>query len=102
VNSFPSYPPKEEEFRQILLQQSRLQDLEGQIEALERETELWEQESSSATLHDLTPVLAEELEELEQRQRQNEVELTYGDDWEEEFQAEMQREQGRLSNLLHF
>ncbi|XP_072237275.1 ras association domain-containing protein 7-like isoform X2 [Leuresthes tenuis] len=99
VHSCPSYPPKEEVFRQILQQQSRLQDLEGQIEALERQTELWEQESSSASLHEPTPVLAEELEELERRQRQNELELTYGDGWEEDLQAEMEREQDMLRRL---
>ncbi|KAM4593840.1 ras association domain-containing protein 8-like isoform 2-T2 [Odontesthes bonariensis] len=91
-----SYPPKEEVFRQVLQQQSRLQDLEAQIEALERETELWEQESSGELpLHPLE----EELEELEQRRRQNEVELVYGDNWEEEFQAEMEREQDMLRRL---
>ncbi|XP_041838395.1 ras association domain-containing protein 7-like isoform X2 [Melanotaenia boesemani] len=93
VNSIPSYPIKEEVFRQILQQQSILQDLEVQIEALEREAELLEKERLSAAISNPPPDLTEQLEELTQRLKQNEIELIYGDDWEEELQAEIKREQ---------
>lgn len=101
VNPVNAIPSKEEVFRQILQQQMRLEDLEIQLQALERETGLWEQESSSA----IVPVLWSlqgELEELEQQQRQNEAELMQQERWEEELQAEVDREQGTYSKLSHF
>uniref|UniRef100_A0A3B4UN19 Ras association domain family member 7b n=1 Tax=Seriola dumerili TaxID=41447 RepID=A0A3B4UN19_SERDU len=88
VKAVPSYPFKEEVFRQILQQQRRLQDLEIQIQALERETEVWEQERSSAVVPILNQDLTEELEELEQQLRQNEAELMHRAHWEEQLQAE--------------
>ncbi|XP_035769671.1 ras association domain-containing protein 8-like isoform X2 [Neolamprologus brichardi] len=96
VNSMktnPSYP-KDEVFRNILQQQRRLQDLEIQLQDLERETELWEQKWSSPEV-----TLAEELEELQWRVRQNEVELMQTEDWEKALQAEMEREQGMHRRL---
>ncbi|XP_076595012.1 ras association domain-containing protein 7-like [Chaetodon auriga] len=99
IPSSSSSSSKEEVFRQILQQQRRLQDLEIQLQALERETEVWEQESSSATAPSLT-VHAEELEELEQRLRQNEAQLVHREHWEEELQAEMDREQD-MQRRLH-
>uniref|UniRef100_A0A3B4UPZ3 Ras association domain family member 7b n=1 Tax=Seriola dumerili TaxID=41447 RepID=A0A3B4UPZ3_SERDU len=90
VKAVPSYPFKEEVFRQILQQQRRLQDLEIQIQALERETEVWEQERSSAVVPILNQDLTEELEELEQQLRQNEAELMHRAHWEEQLQAEWQ------------
>lgn len=98
VNSMktnPSYP-KDEVFRNILQQQRRLQDLEIQLQHLERETELWEQKWSSPEV-----TLAEELEELQWRVRQNEVELMQTEDWEKALQAEMEREQGLHRRLDH-
>ncbi|KAM6943478.1 ras association domain-containing protein 7-like [Xenentodon cancila] len=95
----PSHPTKEEMFRQILEQQRRLQDLELHVEALERETAVWEQRSSSAAVSYLTPSLAEELAELEQWLRRNEVELIYGDNWEEKLQAELEQERAMHSRL---
>ncbi|KAI3377722.1 hypothetical protein L3Q82_008449, partial [Scortum barcoo] len=83
---------REEVFRHILQQQRRLQDLEIQLEALERETEVWERQTSSFTAPSLSPVSAEELDELERRLRQNEAELMHRDHWEEQLQAEMDRE----------
>lgn len=102
VNPVNAIPSKEEVFRQILQQQMRLEDLEIQLQALERETGLWEQESSSA----IVPVLWSlqgELEELEQQQRQNEAELMQQERWEEELQAEVDREQDlhRRLNQIH-
>lgn len=90
---------KEEPFREILQQQVLLQDLETQIEANEKETELWEQRVTSAAVPDPGPGLAQELEELQFQLKQNEVELLYGEDWEKELREEMQREQGRPSTL---
>lgn len=94
-----SFRSKEEVFRQVLQQQRKLQDLELHIEAIEREEELWEQTTSSAAVSCLTPSLTEELAELEQRLRQNEVELVYGDNWEEKLQEELDQEQGALPIL---
>lgn len=101
VNSMktnPSYP-KDEVFRDILQQQRRLQDLEIQLQDLERETELWEQKWSSP---EVTLAFAEELEELQWRVRQNEVELMQTEDCEKALQAEMEREQGMCSYLFTF
>ncbi|XP_039872666.1 ras association domain-containing protein 8-like isoform X2 [Simochromis diagramma] len=98
VNSMktnPSYP-KDEVFRDILQQQRRLQDLEIQLQDLERETELWEQKWSSP---EVSLAFAEELEELQWRVRQNEVELMQTEDWEKALQAEMEREQGMHRRL---
>uniref|UniRef100_A0A3B4WZF3 Ras association domain family member 7b n=1 Tax=Seriola lalandi dorsalis TaxID=1841481 RepID=A0A3B4WZF3_SERLL len=89
----------DEVFRQILQQQRMLQDLEIQIQALERETDVWEQERSSAVVPILNQDLTEELEELEQQLRQNEAELMHRAHWEEQLQAELNREQGTCSNL---
>lgn len=90
---------KEEAFRHILQQQRKLQDLELQLQALERETEAWERQTSSSTARSLSPVSAEELDELERRLRQNEAELMHGDQWEEQLQAEMDREREMLRRL---
>ncbi|XP_018548303.1 ras association domain-containing protein 7 [Lates calcarifer] len=100
VKAVSSYSSKEEVFRQILQQQRRLQDLEIQLQALERETEVWERERSSATVPSLNLHLADELEELEQQLRQNEAELMHRAHWEEQLQAEMDREQD-MHRRLH-
>uniref|UniRef100_A0A3B4X1B8 Ras association domain family member 7b n=1 Tax=Seriola lalandi dorsalis TaxID=1841481 RepID=A0A3B4X1B8_SERLL len=100
VKAVPSYPFKEEVFRQILQQQRMLQDLEIQIQALERETDVWEQERSSAVVPILNQDLTEELEELEQQLRQNEAELMHRAHWEEQLQAELNREQD-MHRQLH-
>ncbi|XP_070761155.1 ras association domain-containing protein 7-like isoform X2 [Enoplosus armatus] len=100
VKEIPSSSSKEEVFRQILQQQRRLQDLEIQLQALERETGLWERERSSATVPSLTLIPTEELEELDQRLRQNEAELMQREHWEEQLQAEVDREQD-MHRRLH-
>ncbi|XP_035507688.1 ras association domain-containing protein 8-like [Morone saxatilis] len=89
---------KEEAFRQILQQQRRLQDLEIQLQALERETEVREQETLSAPAPSLVP--AGQLEELERRLRQNEAELMHPEHWEDQLQEEMDREQ-EMHKRLH-
>lgn len=96
VKGCPASSSKEETFRQILLQQRRLQDLEVQLQSLQRETEVWERERSSASPPSLI------LEELEERLRQNEEELMLRGHWEEQLQVETNRERGRSSNLLRF
>lgn len=98
----PHNSPKEEVFRQVLQQQRRLQDLGIQLQSLEREAEVWERERSAAEGPGLSPVAEEELEELEQRLRQSEADLMLRKKWEEELQAEMDREEdmhGRLQQL---
>lgn len=87
-------------FRTILQQQRKLQDLEIELQALEKETEVWERERSSATV--LTLVTEEELEDLEQRLRQNAAILMHRKQWQEQLQAEMDREQGTCQNLFRF
>ncbi|XP_068584869.1 ras association domain-containing protein 8-like isoform X2 [Cebidichthys violaceus] len=96
----PHNSPKEEAFRQVLQQQRRLQDLEIQLQSLEREAEVWERERSSAEVPGLSLVTEEELEELERRLRQNEADLMLRNKWEEELQAEMDREED-MHRRLH-
>ncbi|XP_069383679.1 ras association domain-containing protein 7-like isoform X2 [Paralichthys olivaceus] len=90
---------KEDVFRQILQQQRRLQDLQVQLQALERETQVWEQERPS-TVPCLSPDAAQELEELQWRLRQNEVELMDRGHLDEELQTETDREQD-MHRRLH-
>ncbi|XP_060899632.1 ras association domain-containing protein 7-like [Labrus mixtus] len=90
---------KDDVFRQILQQQRRLQDLEIELQALERETDMWEQESSSAGLN---LVSDGELEELEQRLSLNQEELMHREHWERQLQKEIDRERdmhGRLNQM---
>nr|XP_015808222.2 ras association domain-containing protein 8 isoform X1 [Nothobranchius furzeri]XP_054587837.1 ras association domain-containing protein 8 isoform X1 [Nothobranchius furzeri] len=93
VDALPSGPPKEETFREILQQHRRLHELKDQIKALEKETELWEQKITYASVPDPIPNLTQELEELEFRLKQNKVELMYGENWEKEMKVELEREQ---------
>lgn len=95
----PVSSSKEEVFRHILQQQRRLQDLEIQLQALERETELWEWEISSAAAAGLTVVPAGELDKLEEQLRQNEAELMHGEHLEEQLQLEMDIEQDMHKRL---
>jgi len=93
VKTRRSHDSKEEAFRQILKQQERLRDLETQLQALEHE--LWECDSGTSTPSPvLTPSLAEDLEDLEMRLRQNEAELMHREFWEEQLQVELDLEQG--------
>ncbi|XP_054476833.1 ras association domain-containing protein 8-like isoform X2 [Anoplopoma fimbria] len=97
----PLNSPKEEVFRQILQQQRRLKDLEVQLQSLERETELWEREmSASVAVPGVDPVTEGELEELEQLLRQNEADLMHRNQWEEELQEELDREED-MHRRLH-
>lgn len=97
VKAIPSSSSsKEEVFRQVLQQQRRLQDLEVQLQSLEREAEVWEQERSSAAAPSPTSG------ELEEQLRQKEAEQMLIGHWEEQLQAEMDRERGTCSNLFTF
>lgn len=98
--SLSSSSCKEEEFRLILQQQRRLQDLETQIQALERETEVWELKRSSAPGPGLDLVSERELEELKLRLSLNQAELVHSEDWDGLFQEEMDRERD-LHRRLH-
>lgn len=88
---------KEEVYMQILQQQKRLQDLQHQLQSLERETELWEREMSSGPGLSLNPG---ELEELEEQLRQNETELMLTGHWKKQLGTEMDREQGLCSSVI--
>ncbi|XP_032436372.1 ras association domain-containing protein 7-like isoform X2 [Xiphophorus hellerii] len=95
----PSDPEKEEMLRQILQQQTMLQDLEAQIEALEKDSELFEQKVTNSVVPDQIPDLTDDLQELEYRRKQYEVELMYGEDWAEELKVELEREQDMQRRL---
>lgn len=87
---------KEEVFRHILQQEQRLHDLQVLLQSLDRETALWELDSTSAPTPGPNPKLVERLEE---RLRQNEAELLLGEHWEGELEAETDRERGTGSTL---
>ncbi|XP_030646794.1 ras association domain-containing protein 8 [Chanos chanos] len=84
---------KEEVFRQVLQQQERLKALEAQMEALEHESQEWEQPSAPESR------LQEELDVLERTLRQNQAELAHEDYWEEELRVETERERGMRRRL---
>ncbi|KAK3510174.1 hypothetical protein QTP70_026762 [Hemibagrus guttatus] len=90
-----SGPSKEEVFRQILQQQSRLQDLQAHMEALEKQAWVLEQPSPPS----YSPDLIEEMNYLEEKFRQNEAELAHGEYWESEYHSEVQKEQSMLRQL---
>uniref|UniRef100_A0A674NQT9 Ras-associating domain-containing protein n=1 Tax=Takifugu rubripes TaxID=31033 RepID=A0A674NQT9_TAKRU len=88
---------KEEVFRHILQQEQRLRDLQVLLQSLDRDTALWELDSTSAPTPGPNPKLVERLEE---RLRQNEAELLLGEHWEGELEAETDRERGTRSTLF--
>uniref|UniRef100_H2SPC5 Ras association domain family member 7b n=1 Tax=Takifugu rubripes TaxID=31033 RepID=H2SPC5_TAKRU len=75
---------KEEVFRHILQQEQRLRDLQVLLQSLDRDTALWELDSTSAPTPGPNPKLVERLEE---RLRQNEAELLLGEHWEGELEG---------------
>ncbi|XP_026992713.1 ras association domain-containing protein 7b [Tachysurus fulvidraco] len=93
-----SGPSKEEVFRQILQQQSRLQDLQAHLEALDKQVWVLEQPSPPS----FSPDLIEEINYLEDKFRQNEAELAHGEYWESEYHVEVQKEQTILKQLREF
>ncbi|XP_071005399.1 ras association domain-containing protein 7-like [Oncorhynchus clarkii lewisi] len=94
----PVGPSKEEVFRQVLQQQERLRAIEAQLEIMERDSRSWNRASSAPS-----PVpearLPEEMEALEQAARRNQAELAHETFWEEELQAEVERERGMRRRL---
>lgn len=88
-------PSKEEVFRQILQQQSRLQDLQAHLEALEKQAWVLEQPSPPS----FPPDLLEEMNYLEDKYRYNQAELAHGEYWESEYHSEVQKEQSMLKQL---
>lgn len=93
---------KEEVFRQVLQQQRRLQDLEMQLQSLERETALWEWDRSTVPAPSLTPEELQELKVLEELEEELGEELEQMEELEEQLQAAMDRERGTCSTCSHF
>lgn len=96
----PIGPSKEEVFRKVLQQQERLRAFEAQLEALERESHSWERPYPSPCPSPLSDArLQEEMDALEQAMRRNQAELGQEQYWEEELQAEMEKERGMRREL---
>lgn len=88
-------PSKEEIFRHILQQQSRLHDLHHNLNSLDSDVWALEQPPPPA----LSPDLLEEMDYLGETFRCNEAELAHLDYWESEYHAEVQREQSMVRQL---
>ncbi|XP_049929049.1 ras association domain-containing protein 7 [Epinephelus moara] len=96
----PIGPSKEEVFRKVLQQQERLRAMEAQLEALERESHTWERPYPSPCPSPVSDArLQEELDALEIAMRRNQAELAHEQYWEEELQAEVERERGMRRKL---
>ncbi|KAM4573042.1 ras association domain-containing protein 7 isoform 1-T3 [Odontesthes bonariensis] len=99
----PSLPiglSKEEVFRKVLQQQERLKAIETQLVALERGPHTWERPSPSPCPSPVSDArVQEEMDALEQIMRRNQAELTHEQYWEEELQAEVERERGMRRKL---
>lgn len=93
-------PSKEEVFRKVLQQQERLRAFEAQVDALERESHSWERRFPSPCPSPVSDArLQEEMDALEQAVRRNQAELAHEQYWEEELQAEVERERGMRRKL---
>ncbi|XP_071751242.1 ras association domain-containing protein 7 [Centroberyx gerrardi] len=96
----PAGPSKEEVFRQVLQQQERLRAIEAQLEVLERESRAWERPSPSPCPSPVSDArFQEEMDALEIAVRRNQGELAHEQFWEEELQAEAERERGMRRRL---
>lgn len=96
----PIGPSKEEVFRKVLQQQERLRAFETQLETLERESHTWERPYPSPCPSPVSDArLQEEMDALEQALRRNQAELAHEQYWEEELQAEVERERGMRRKL---
>ncbi|MED6279457.1 hypothetical protein CHARACLAT_001048 [Characodon lateralis] len=96
----PIDPSKEEVFRKVLQQQERLRAMEGQLEALERESHSWDHPFPSPSLSPVSDShLQEEIDALEQAMQRNQAELTNEQYWEKEWQAEVEKERGMRRKL---
>lgn len=88
-------PSKDEVFRHILQQQSRLQALQANLSSLDQQVWVLEQPEPPV----FTPDLLEEIDYLGEALRRNEAELAHGEYWESEYQNEVQKEQDMLRHL---
>ncbi|XP_029951593.1 ras association domain-containing protein 8 [Salarias fasciatus] len=96
----PVGPPKEEVFRKVLQQQERLRAIEAQLEALEMESHTWERPYPSPCPSPVSDArFQEEMDALELAMRRNQAELAHEQYWEEEYQAEVERERGMRRKL---
>lgn len=96
----PMCPSKEEVFRKVLQQQERLRAFDAQLEALERESDSLEHHYPSPCPSPVSDArLQEEMDSLEQAMRRNQAELAQEQYWEEELQAEMEKERGMRRKL---
>ncbi|XP_056273384.1 ras association domain-containing protein 8-like [Pseudoliparis swirei] len=96
----PAGPAKEEVFRKVLQQQERLRAMEAQLEALERESHTWERRYPSPCPSPVSDAhLQEEMDTLELEVRRNQAELAHEQYWEEELQAEVERDRGMRKKL---
>lgn len=74
--------------------------MEAQLEALERESHTWERPYPSPCPSPVSDTrLQEEMDALEQAVRRNQAELAHEQYWEEELQAEVERERGMRRKL---
>ncbi|XP_054476739.1 ras association domain-containing protein 7 [Anoplopoma fimbria] len=93
-------PSKDEVFRKVLQQQERMRAMEAQLETLEKESHTWERPYPSPCPSPVSDAhLQEEMDTLEQVVRRNQAELAHEQYWEEELQAEVEREQGMRRKL---
>ncbi|KAM9808299.1 ras association domain-containing protein 7 isoform 2-T2 [Neosynchiropus ocellatus] len=96
----PIGPSKEEVFRRVLQQQERLRAMEAQLDSLEMESLSFDRPSSSPCPSPVSDAhLQGELDALEQALRRNHAELAHEQYWEEELQAELERERGMRRKL---
>ncbi|KAM6937489.1 ras association domain-containing protein 7 [Xenentodon cancila] len=92
----PVGPSKEDVFRKVLQQQERLRAIEDQLQAFERDSHSYPSPSPSPVSD--VPV-QEEMDALEQAMRRNQSELAHEQYWEEELQAELEKERGMKRKL---
>ncbi|XP_047452931.1 ras association domain-containing protein 7 [Mugil cephalus] len=96
----PIGPSKDEVFRKVLQQQERLRAMEAQLETLDRESHTWDRPHASPCPSPVSDGrLQEEADALEMAMRRNQAELAHEQYWEEEFQAELERERGMRRKL---
>ncbi|XP_062245865.1 ras association domain-containing protein 8 [Platichthys flesus] len=96
----PIGPSKEEVFRKVLQQQERLRAIEAQLEGLEIDSHTWDRPYPSPCPSPASETcLKEEVDTLEQVMRRNQAELAHEQYWEEELQAEVDKERGMRRKL---
>ncbi|XP_053283189.1 ras association domain-containing protein 8 [Pleuronectes platessa] len=96
----PIGPSKEEVFRKVLQQQERLRAIEAQLEGLEIDSNTWDRPYPSPCPSPASDTrLQEEVDTLEQVMRRNQAELAHEQYWEEELQAEVDKERGMRRKL---